>query len=71
MCLLTMCSGYRKGPREDDGFWEVYNLHFRSHILLTASLVVVSLLWIAPIIIYITATMTTFDEVRFFEADLP
>ena len=41
ICLLSMCSGYRKGPDEDDGFWEVYNMYWRTHIVISMCLAVI------------------------------
>jgi hypothetical protein len=46
ICLLSMCSGYRKGPVEDDGFWEVYNLYYRTHMVITLLLFIIMILWI-------------------------
>ena len=41
-----MCSGYKKGPDEDDGFWEVYNLFWRVHVVISLGILAILLLWI-------------------------
>jgi len=67
ICFLSMCSGYRKGPDEDDGFWEVYNLYWRVHTVITLFLFVILVLWIPALYEFIMVTLTTMEEVDFFK----
>ena len=66
-----MCSGIKKGPDEDDGFWEVYNLFWRSHIFITMVLVIVMLLWIPACYAFVWVLLDTLADVRFFQDELP
>ena len=71
ICLNTMSSGYRKGPDEDDGFWEVYNMQWRLHILITLSLLVITIMWVPTTIAYARLMTATMADVKFFRDDLP
>lgn len=71
ICFLTMCSGYRKGPDEEDGFWEVYNLYVRTHMVITLFIIIILILWIPTIIIIIKLFVYTLNDVKFFRDDLP
>lgn len=71
ICLLTMCSGYRKGPDEDDGFWEVYNLYWRSHLMITMIILTIMLLWIPAITAFVRVMLNTMEDVSFFRDELP
>lgn len=64
--LLTICSGCRKGPDEDDGFWEVYNLFWRTHIVITMVLLTVMLLWIPAVYAFVIVLLDTMADVKFF-----
>ena len=66
-----MCSGYRKGPDEDDGFWEVYNLYYRTHMVITLLLFIILVLWVPALYEFIMVLLTTYEEVDFFKNSLP
>ena len=71
ICMNTMASGYRKGPDEDDGFWEVYNLSWRVNNLITLCLLVITILWLPTTIAFSKIMLATMADVTFFRDDLP
>jgi len=66
-----MCSGYRKGPDEDDEFWDVYNLYWRVHILISFLLFNIVLLWIPATTAFVIVMLNTMEDVEFFSDELP
>ena len=69
--VLTMFSGYRKGVDEDDGFWENYWSYQRSHFVISCMLFVILLLYIPVTYEFVTMMLSTMEDVRFFQDDLP
>ena len=69
--LLTSLSGWRKGPDEDDGFWEVYDSYRSTHILITVFLFVMFCLNIPIGLEYYRVTRATYDDKLFFENEMP
>lgn len=70
--FMNFCgSSYVKGQNEDDGFWEVYNMQWRLHLLINLSLLVILVLWLPALIAYSTLMLATMEDERFFRNDLP
>ena len=66
ICSLTIMSGYRNGPDEDDGFWEVYNAYHSTHMFITLLLFTILILSVPMTIEYVLVMLDTIDDKNFF-----
>lgn len=69
--FLTMISGFKNGPDEDDGFWEVYDLHWRTAIFLTTLLQIIMVLSIPISYEYVVVMLETIQDEQFMKTDMP
>lgn len=69
--LLTSLSGWRKGPDEDDGFWEVYDSYRNTHILMTVFLIGIMCLSVPIQLEYTFVLLDTLKDKDFFHVELP
>lgn len=66
VCSLTIMSGYRNGPDEDDGFWEVYNEYSSTHVFISLLLLTILFLSVPMTIEYVLVMLDTMDDKDFF-----
>ena len=69
--LLTSLSGWRKGPDEDDGFWEVYDSYRNTHILITVLMFGFMCLSVPIQIEYTFVLLDTLKDKEFFQLEMP
>ena len=63
---LTIMSGYRNGPDEDDGFWEVYDSYSTMHFVISLLLFVLLGLSVPITVEYTFVMLDTLDDKNFF-----
>ena len=66
-----MVSGFKNGPDEDDGFWEVYDSHWRAAIFLTILLTIIMALCIPIAYEFAMIMIETMEDEEFTKNDMP
>lgn len=69
--LLTSLSGWRKGPDEDDGFWEVYDSYRNTHYLIAVFLFMLMCLSVPIGLEFSLVLLDTLKDQDFFHNEMP
>ena len=69
--FVTMISGFKNGPDEDDGFWEVYDSHWRTAIFMSVILTAIGVLSVPISYEYTMVMLETMEDEKFTKTDLP